>query len=175
MDNGKDPASASDKRGAAVSPTEPVPPTMRQSGTFEAFGNAGQRLYVRSDRLATEIQSDFGTATYWSTMKPRGNTRSLPRPPVRGTRRRTPAPAPCARPPQPQRQAGGAGRSLGTPPREGPRHQVAAREREEDVEKLDPKLEVVDVLERREDDVLHDHLDVLDVHLEAEAVGLVPP
>ena len=86
MDNGKDPASASDKRGAAVSPTEPVLPTMRQSGTFEAFGNAGQRLYVRSDRLATEIQSDFGTATYWSTMKPRGNTRvqSLSEPQAQG-------------------------------------------------------------------------------------------
>ena len=62
--------SANDKREGALSPTEPTHPTMRQSGTFEAFGNAEQRLYVRSgSRLATEIQSDFGTATYWSTFE----------------------------------------------------------------------------------------------------------
>ena len=79
MDNGQDQASeASDKREGAVSPTEPVQSTLRQSGTFEGFGNAEQRLYVRSDRLATEIQSNFGTATYWNTMKPRGNMRGVP-------------------------------------------------------------------------------------------------
>ena len=63
--------SANEKReGERLSPSEPTHPTMRQSGTFEAFGNAEQRLYVRSgSRLATEIQSDFGTATYWSTFE----------------------------------------------------------------------------------------------------------
>ena len=71
MSSGHDPKSSndSDKREGSVSPTESTLPTMRQSGTFEGFGNAKQQLYVRSDRLATEIQSDFGTATYWSTYK----------------------------------------------------------------------------------------------------------
>ena len=64
-----DQAPPSDKREGAVSSTESTLPTMRQSGTFEGFGNAKQQMYVRSDRLATEIQSDFGTATYWSTYK----------------------------------------------------------------------------------------------------------
>ena len=70
MDNGQDPASAaSDKREGVVSAIELVQPTMRQSGTFEALGIAGQRLYVRSYRLATEIQSDFGAPAYGSTFK----------------------------------------------------------------------------------------------------------
>ena len=64
MDSGASDFNKRDKREGALSPTEPTHPTMRQSGTFEAFGNAEQRLYVRSgSRLATEIQSDFGTAT----------------------------------------------------------------------------------------------------------------
>ena len=70
MDSGASDFNKRDKREGALSPTEPTHPTMRQSGTFEAFGNAEQRLYVRSgSRLATEIQSDFGTATYWSTFE----------------------------------------------------------------------------------------------------------
>ena len=71
MSSEHDPKSSNDpdKREGSVSPTESTLPTMRQSGTFEGFGNAKQQLYVRSDRLATEIQSDFGTATYWSTYK----------------------------------------------------------------------------------------------------------
>ena len=86
MSSGQDPGSTSnhqDSREGLVSPTEPIQPTMRQSGTFEGFGNAEQRLYVRSDRLATEIQSDFGTASYWSTFKSgdsktrRGNIRGV--------------------------------------------------------------------------------------------------
>ena len=83
MDSGASDFNKRDKREGALSPTEPTHQTMRQSGTFEAFGNAESRLYVRSDRLATEIQSDFGTATYWSTFKSgdgssrRGNMRGV--------------------------------------------------------------------------------------------------
>ena len=86
MDSGSSASNHPDKREGSVTPTESTHPTMRQSGTFEAFGNAEQRLYVRSDRLATEIQSDFGTAKYWSTFKGgdgssrRGNMR-VTRPP----------------------------------------------------------------------------------------------
>ena len=70
MDTGQSTSANEKREGERLSPTEPTHPTMRQSGTFEAFGNAEQRLYVRSgSRLATEIQSDFGTATYWSTFE----------------------------------------------------------------------------------------------------------
>ena len=36
--------------------------------TFESYGNSEQKLYVRSDRLATErrgLEHEFGKGTYW--------------------------------------------------------------------------------------------------------------
>ena len=42
--------------------------------TFESYGNAEQKLYVRSDRLATErrgLEHEFGKGTYWDRPSPR--------------------------------------------------------------------------------------------------------